>query len=1195
MNKKVLVLLSIATACAGVLLFSNNAHAGATLDKIGKKSEVQGVKGCYVDHKIGKKLQSNYGSKKMYEANEPQVMTELKPFTDYREIAPFRDAKAKVLLPNGLTDEANGSNDHKTNCNHLIDGADSKIGSGGDGFKESVFKRFGKEDPSPSSKDLVKTMENVGYKPADGEGGDSSQDASCIHVSYKYGTNNAGGAAIASETTDTRYYYQNRICPEFENGKVVRLNESEETDTETYKTRGYSKMGYPPIFTSNSRPDGNDNQLLGFALKNFKAGGMAAYCRIPFLPTCGTYEDQTYINLSTWNGTWPEAVEALRGILSKVNKDTAQQDGGIFGGHAANTTDGDGRYTYFYDVEVEMDSETNNQKVTNNWKILDNREDAANNVVKYLGYSTKKGTNNSMRLTKSEVVVLYQYYITGVAKFEVSCEEDDIENSAFAKVQWFHTPDERKECAIKGSPDEYQGATFSGVGNPDGAEPTAGIFFQELALSDVVKELGKIDIDKLVGVDESELAEIQQMAIQNPDKEATAIYDCYSRAESLGWVLCPIIDNLGDYIQNTYEQHITNFLVLDAGLFENGSTLQAWRSFQTIANVFFVVVFLVVILSQLTGFGIDNYGIKKILPKLIAGAILINLSYFICQLAIEVANIVGYGIGQIFESIGTQITEVKISEAANIASNSTGTSHSGAGAVAIIVVLVAALVAGAVLAIGPSVLVPIFLGLIAIAIAILACFVILAVRKALAVVLVVISPVAFVCYMLPNTKSLFRRWLKAFEGVIIAFPVCSAMIYGGQAVSRLIINGSGSTTVPFMLALSAAVIAVIPMYFIPRVVSRSMGAISAGINGVANRARATGQRRYRESDHAQDLARQSQLMRNRRAAGQTRVSGALRKVGDRMDDARMSTRVGRALFTGRHNARNQRLANANARYARDVSENDKAERMLDQRNLDSQMFNDRVKNYMDSAQFEADTGNGNTDTMMTALLGLDMSSEEGRVKARAIGKALSATKDGKKRLISGIRDGSINGDLYKELSKDSSIRSNIHDKDQFVATAMASADSQDWKKWSGNESNMQNVVKNLDKSDLYSQGSAAFQDALNTKKADGSGEYMISNERLQTDMGNPNIDMGDKRDIITSTNTDTYGGAARGLSASDPNAKLADAMNNLAGEMKINREKGTLSGGYPGGPSLSGHNAQQQSKNNGGGGGGIGNAGNIPT
>ena len=59
-----------------------------------------------------------------------------------------------------------------------------------------------------------------------------------------------------------------------------------------------------------------------------------------------------------------------------------------------------------------------------------------------------------------------------------------------------------------------------------------------------------------------------------------------------------------------------------------------------------------VIISQLTGVGLDNYGVKKILPKLIIAVILVNVSYILCQLCIDVANLVGGSIKEIFTNIG---------------------------------------------------------------------------------------------------------------------------------------------------------------------------------------------------------------------------------------------------------------------------------------------------------------------------------------------------------------------------------------------------------------------------------------------------------------------------------------------------------------------------------------------------------------
>ena len=67
-------------------------------------------------------------------------------------------------------------------------------------------------------------------------------------------------------------------------------------------------------------------------------------------------------------------------------------------------------------------------------------------------------------------------------------------------------------------------------------------------------------------------------------------------------------------------------------------------------------MFLAIIISQLTGFGISNYGIKKMLPRLIIAAILVNLSIYICQIAVDLSNILGYGLRAGLGGIGDGIS-----------------------------------------------------------------------------------------------------------------------------------------------------------------------------------------------------------------------------------------------------------------------------------------------------------------------------------------------------------------------------------------------------------------------------------------------------------------------------------------------------------------------------------------------------------
>ncbi len=357
---------------------------------------------------------------------------------------------------------------------------------------------------------------------------------------------------------------------------------------------------------------------------------------------------------------------------------------------------------------------------------------------------------------------------------------------------------------------------------------TSGTYSSVVSSGSEAESTGKVY--QCMEIEGVELAlEEYQSSIDNINDE-TGDATCYSNAGSLGWIVCPIIEYASTAIQEIYSKIIEPFLALDTALFDSSSgTHEAWKQFRNIANIAFIILLIVVIFSQLTGIGIDNYGIKKSLPKIIIGAILVNLSYIICQLAVDVANIVGYSIGGLFNSIidnsRLDVTKMTLAETGG----STADTAIVAGS-AVVVALVGLLSVPSLLGMGIAVLIPVFMALISVLLAIIFCFVLLAVRKALAVILVVVSPLAFVCYMLPNTQPIFKKWFGAFKGVLLAFPICSAMIYGGQMVAKIIIMAAGVSNMPMTIALSAAVICIVPIFMIPKAVASSMTAIS-GITG----------------------------------------------------------------------------------------------------------------------------------------------------------------------------------------------------------------------------------------------------------------------------------------------------------------------------------------------------------------------------
>ena len=358
---------------------------------------------------------------------------------------------------------------------------------------------------------------------------------------------------------------------------------------------------------------------------------------------------------------------------------------------------------------------------------------------------------------------------------------------------------------------------------------------------------------------EEQIKTDEEMGIQYPGSDGTALQNCKSGgAKALGWIVCPIIEWSGDAAQTVYNDYIEPALNIDARLFdesENGGAMQqAWGTFRDIANIIFVILLLAVIISQLTGVGIDNYGIKRILPKLIVVAVLVNLSYFLCVLAVDISNILGNSFQALFDGLGQSLdtTTLNISDAKfsgdSAEIKSTAGSIEGLGVLGALAGMTGAIWAT------PAVIMSLLVGAIGVVVAIFFLFVLLSAREAAIVVLITIAPVAIVLYALPNTKKIFDKWLGLFKGLLLVYPIAGLLVGGGDYVSALLLAVGGGDS--FFNALTAMVVGVLPIFFIPTVLRSAfaaMGNLGAKISGFGQRVGAGATRAVRDSSTYQGL------------------------------------------------------------------------------------------------------------------------------------------------------------------------------------------------------------------------------------------------------------------------------------------------------------------------------------------------------
>jgi hypothetical protein len=275
----------------------------------------------------------------------------------------------------------------------------------------------------------------------------------------------------------------------------------------------------------------------------------------------------------------------------------------------------------------------------------------------------------------------------------------------------------------------------------------------------------------------------------------------------IGWILCPVLNFLALISDTAYAgvELLLEVEPLSTNTSNENGAFTAWSVMRDIANVAFVIVFMIIVFSQVTSIGITNYGIKKMLPRLIIAAILVNSSYWICAIAIDISNIVGSSLKDILEQAGKQAA------AAHTTDWSSGTGWQG---------IVGGVIAGAAaVAIAYASLASLIPALITVAFAIAMVFITLSARQALIILWVVAAPLAFVAYLLPNTEKLYKTWFTLGKTLLLLYAIIALMFGASSLASVVVMNSSDN----FVIQIMGGVISVVPMLATPFLIKASSG------------------------------------------------------------------------------------------------------------------------------------------------------------------------------------------------------------------------------------------------------------------------------------------------------------------------------------------------------------------------------------
>lgn len=293
----------------------------------------------------------------------------------------------------------------------------------------------------------------------------------------------------------------------------------------------------------------------------------------------------------------------------------------------------------------------------------------------------------------------------------------------------------------------------------------------------------------------------------------------------IGWWICPTANFIAVSMDKIYGI-IADFLVVRTVTADMESPLfQIWAVVRDIANICFVIALLIIVYSQLTSIGISNYGLKKTLPRLIIAAILVNISFWLCTIAVDASNILGYSIHNMFMGLID-----KFSVGANYDGNAniptweqvTLVALAGTGVAVGGYTILAATVTGSL-----PLLLPFLVGGI---LAVLVALIVLAARQALITILIIIAPLAFVAYVLPNTEKWFTKWRETLTTMLLLFPIFSVVFSGAQLAGIAIIQSAGGNLFTIILGLATQVA---PIVITPLLVKFSGGLIGK-IAGLVN-------------------------------------------------------------------------------------------------------------------------------------------------------------------------------------------------------------------------------------------------------------------------------------------------------------------------------------------------------------------------
>jgi hypothetical protein len=265
------------------------------------------------------------------------------------------------------------------------------------------------------------------------------------------------------------------------------------------------------------------------------------------------------------------------------------------------------------------------------------------------------------------------------------------------------------------------------------------------------------------------------------------------------------------------ESFVSDNGILDTNIIQHSSGIPAaWGLMRSVANIFFLLILLIIAFANVARFNIEYYAMRALLPRLVSAVVMVNISFLLCTVMVDTANVLTAGfaslsIGGIGQGYDAVFNHLNVGDVANV------TIGVGASIIVLLIALIAA----------------IYLWLI------------LVVRIVMVWFLIIISPIAFLGNVIPATRGMSSSWWKQFVRFAFMAPLIALVLKIGQVVVTAGLSMNVGTVdgadvgqaylVPLLAAITLIVAATIPLMLGGKIMGTAHNMIKRGGAAAGNR------------------------------------------------------------------------------------------------------------------------------------------------------------------------------------------------------------------------------------------------------------------------------------------------------------------------------------------------------------------------